>query len=151
MANEQNLIPFNKRTENEQREIARQGGKKSGEVRRENKILQEMVGNDTFQKIAETMVLMCLKNGKHTDLKKIKSFADFKGKNPTVKVSILASLVQKALKGDIRAIELLLAILGESPSIKIEADINNTNPYDQLSVDELRALARKCEADEQST
>ena len=30
MSNEKNLIPFNKRTESEQREIAQQGGKASG-------------------------------------------------------------------------------------------------------------------------
>ena len=148
MANKNNLIPqAHVLTVDEQSK----GGKKSGEVRRENKMIQEMVGNETFQKILEKIVSMYLKNGKHTDLEKTKSFEDFKGKNPTVKVSILVSLVQKALKGDIRAIELLLAILGESPSIKIEADINNTNSYDQLSVEELRALARKCEADEQGT
>lgn len=41
MANEQNLIPFNKRTKNEQREYARKGGKKSGEVRRERKAMKE--------------------------------------------------------------------------------------------------------------
>ena len=34
MANEENLIPMDERTENEQREIARKGGKKSGEARR---------------------------------------------------------------------------------------------------------------------
>ena len=37
MANEQNLIPLNKRTKSEQREYARKGGKKSGEVRRKRK------------------------------------------------------------------------------------------------------------------
>ena len=41
MANEKNLIPLNKRTKKEQREIARNGGKKSGEVRREKKKLSE--------------------------------------------------------------------------------------------------------------
>lgn len=41
MANEQNLIPFNKRTEKEQREYARKGGKKSGEVRRKRKAMKE--------------------------------------------------------------------------------------------------------------
>ena len=37
MANkgQENLIPFTERTEEEQREIARQGGIRSGEVRRE--------------------------------------------------------------------------------------------------------------------
>lgn len=41
MANEKNLIPWNKRTESEQREYARQGGKKSGEVRRQRKAMKE--------------------------------------------------------------------------------------------------------------
>lgn len=41
MANEQNLIPFNQRTESEQREYARQGGKRSGEVRRQRKAMKE--------------------------------------------------------------------------------------------------------------
>lgn len=41
MPNEQNLIPFDKRTESEQREIASKGGKKSGEVRRQQKTMRE--------------------------------------------------------------------------------------------------------------
>ena len=43
MANEQNLIPFNKRTENEQREYAKKGGQKSGEVRRQRKAMKEQM------------------------------------------------------------------------------------------------------------
>lgn len=43
MANEQNLIPFNKQTKNEQRENARKGGKKSGEVRRKRKAMKEQM------------------------------------------------------------------------------------------------------------
>ena len=41
MANEQNLIPWNKRTKSEQREYAKKGGKKSGEVRRQRKAMKE--------------------------------------------------------------------------------------------------------------
>lgn len=41
VANEQNLIPWNKRTESEQREYAKQGGKKSGEVRRQKKAMKD--------------------------------------------------------------------------------------------------------------
>lgn len=41
MANEANLIPFNKRTESEQREYAKKGGQKSGEVRRKKKTMKE--------------------------------------------------------------------------------------------------------------
>ena len=43
MANEQNLIPFNKRTESEQREYAKKGGQKSGEVRRQRKAMKEQM------------------------------------------------------------------------------------------------------------
>lgn len=41
MANEENLIPFDKRTENEQREIARKGGLASGASRRAYKSLKQ--------------------------------------------------------------------------------------------------------------
>jgi len=43
MANEKNLIPWNKRTESEQREYARKGGQKSGEVRRQRKAMKEQM------------------------------------------------------------------------------------------------------------
>ena len=45
MANEQNLIGhgFHERTAREQREIARAGGVRSGQVRRENKLIKERI------------------------------------------------------------------------------------------------------------
>lgn len=39
--NEKNLIPFNRRTESEQREIAAEGGKKSGEARRRKRDMKK--------------------------------------------------------------------------------------------------------------
>ena len=41
MANEQNLVPFDKLTENERRELARKAGKASGEARRKRKTFRE--------------------------------------------------------------------------------------------------------------
>ena len=43
MANEQNLIPQNKRTKTEQREIAKKGGKASGKSRRKKKYIKEQL------------------------------------------------------------------------------------------------------------
>lgn len=43
MANEQNLIPINKRTKSEQREYQSKGGKKSGEIRRQRKAMKEQM------------------------------------------------------------------------------------------------------------
>lgn len=45
MANEKNLIPFDERTKNEQREIARQGGIASGIARREKKTIQKILND----------------------------------------------------------------------------------------------------------
>ena len=48
---QENLIPQNKRTKAEQREIARKGGVASGKARREKKLLSEFYGSllaDTF-------------------------------------------------------------------------------------------------------
>lgn len=41
MANEENLVPFDERTESEQREIASAGGKASGAARRRKKSLKQ--------------------------------------------------------------------------------------------------------------
>ena len=43
MANEQNLIPFSKRSESEAREKGKKGGQKSGEVRRQRKAMKEQM------------------------------------------------------------------------------------------------------------
>lgn len=43
MANEQNLIPFNERTESEKRAIATAGGKASGKARRNKKMLRDCI------------------------------------------------------------------------------------------------------------
>ena len=60
MANEENLIPFNQRTESEQREIAKKGGEASAEARRKKKSRQELL--QTFL------------DGTYTDKKTGKSF-----------------------------------------------------------------------------
>ena len=59
--NEENLIPFNERTEEEQRAIARQGGIASGKARRERKTLKEellllLEKGDTQEKISLAMI-----------------------------------------------------------------------------------------------
>ena len=59
--NEDNLIPMNERTKEEQREIARQGGIASGKARRERKTLREellllLEKGDTQEKISLAMI-----------------------------------------------------------------------------------------------
>ena len=52
MSNEKNLIPFNKRTESEQREIAQQGGIASGKARRRKRSMKEAA--DYYLSLPET-------------------------------------------------------------------------------------------------
>ena len=55
MANEENLIPFNERTESEQRAIATAGGKASGEARRNKKMLRDCI-DYLFERVDKTAI-----------------------------------------------------------------------------------------------
>lgn len=59
MANEENLIPQNRRTKREQREIASKGGKKSGEARRDRKKFKEAILDILKQPVPETLIEEC--------------------------------------------------------------------------------------------
>ena len=59
--NDKNLIPFNQRTESEKREIAKKGGKKSGEVRREQKTYRDMAKSMLSATITDENILSELK------------------------------------------------------------------------------------------
>lgn len=58
MANEQNLIGhgFHERTASEQREIARAGGVRSGEVRRERKLIKDRILERMGESDWDTMI-----------------------------------------------------------------------------------------------
>lgn len=68
MANEKNLISLGDRTTNEQREIAKKGGIKSGEVRREKKLwkdeIMKRLGENDWNKIIDNLIDRAKKNDK---------------------------------------------------------------------------------------
>ena len=85
--NEENLIPFNKLTEEEQREIARKGGIASGESRRQRKTLKEelillLETNDNNNKISLALLQKAL-NG---DIQAFTTIRDTIGEKPTDKI-----------------------------------------------------------------
>lgn len=90
MANEQNLIPQNRRAKSEQRKIARKGGQASGEKRRERKLLKEAL---------------------------LLALDEPAGKNgQTSTEAIAAALIQQALRGNVRAFEIIRDTIGEKPT-----------------------------------
>ena len=101
MTGEENLIPLNKRTKEEQREIAIKGGKASGESRRKRKLLKDSMN-----------VLLNLP---------VRNTRDY---NALVKMGIpiedidnsqlvVLALFNQAKKGDIAAIKELRNLIGE--------------------------------------
>lgn len=101
MANEKNLIPFNKRTENEQREYAKKGGKKSGEVRRAKKAMKE-----TMKMLLNLDLPEC--EGKE-ELKQL----GLQEEDLTLQTGILVNQVKKALLGNLDSAKFVRDTSGE--------------------------------------
>lgn len=104
---------FDKLTANEQREIAKKGGKASVKARREKKAMRENL---------ETILAMTLKSGKLADIESIKNFAALAGENITVQDAILIKQTQKAMMGDTRAAEFVRDLSGNKPEKTLNID-----------------------------
>lgn len=90
--NESNLIPFNELTEEKQRELARKGGIASGKVRKEKKMLKELLEE-------------ALSKGTETDNEYI---------------NITLALIRQANEGNVKAYEVIRDTLGQKPVDKVE-------------------------------
>lgn len=115
MANEQNLIPNNQRTPKERRDNARKAGIASGKARKEKADLRKMC----------QMVLEM----------------DIKAKDGSIKSgaeAITLAQLQKALKGDAKAYEVLRDTAGQKPVDKVE-QVNIDVEYN-ASVDYVKDL-----------
>ena len=97
----ENLIPLNKRTKAEQRKITRSGGIKSGETRRKQKEIKELM---------QTIDSTSLPSEQAETYQQVLDI-----KNPTYREAVVATIYLKALSGDMRAIELYLKLKGEMP------------------------------------
>lgn len=85
--NDENLIPFNQRTESEVRAIAANGGRKSGESRRARKTLKEelllLLSEGDTQKSVSVALLQKAMDG---DVKAFEVLRDTIGEKPVDKV-----------------------------------------------------------------
>lgn len=106
-------------TPEQARENGRKGGKASVKAKRERKQMRETL---------EILLNMPLKGGKSADVEEIRNFAAIKGKNISVQDALLLSMIQRALKGNVRAAEYVRDTIGENPIQKVEADVRNIVP-----------------------
>ena len=113
MSNEKNLIPFNKRTESEQREIAQQGGIASGKARRRKRSMREAA--DYYLALPETdrrSVNALLRDAVDPE-------------DIDTQMAVIKGITARAKKGDPQAANVLLKMLGED------------NPPDDTAADTL--------------
>ncbi len=113
MANKKNLIPFNERTESEQRKISSKGGKASGEVRRKRKALSESM---------KSLLELPISNVR--DYNKVARMGISPEDIDNSQLVILA-LFNQAKRGDVAAIKELKKMIGED-------DSPNTDTLDKL-------------------
>ena len=130
--NEKNLIPQNKRTKSEQREIAKKGGKASGVARPEKKALKTTL---------EMLLSMPLEDGKLEDVDKIKSLASLEDKNISVQEAIVLKALQRALNGDIKAFKAIADIMNQGTS---ESDTTEPDGFIE-SIEEAAKTVWQCE------
>ena len=107
MANEQNLIPTSMRSKSEVRENARKGGIKSGETRREKKNLR----------LAMEALLE-------------KSYKASDGTEISGAEAIALKQMEKALKGDAKAFELVRDTAGQKP-VEVVEQVNVDAQYQE--------------------
>ena len=123
--------PMKNRSPEERREITSKAGKASGMAKREKKRAKE---------ILDIFLSMPLKKRQTADVEKIQSYEQLKGKNITVHEAIQLRQVQRALNGDLSSATYIRDTIGEKPTEKVEAKVND--PFAGLTDDELREIIK---------
>ncbi|CRT22261.1 hypothetical protein [Streptococcus equi] len=126
MANEENLIPVNKRTKSEAREISKKGGIASGKSRREKANLRKAV---------ELVLGSAVPSAKlQEQLKELDI-------SPTNQSAIALKLVENALKGDVRSAELLAKIT----TTEVKDNLDKKEQRERIKAAELENKKREKE------
>lgn len=112
MANEQNLRPSEHKFTQEE---AKKGGRASAESRRRRKAMRE-----AFDELLS------------------REFTDKEGNTTDGVTALVTRVYQKALKGDMRAVQFIRDTVGEMPVQKIEVD--TIDPQARAEMDELLGL-----------
>lgn len=107
MANNENLVPFSKRTVSEQRKIASAGGKASGEARRRkanfrkdlNDLLTTEVNNPEWSPVLEAL-----------------------GLDNTLGMVMHAAMIKEALNGNVKAYEAIAKYSGQSANTEADEE-----------------------------
>lgn len=133
MANDENLIPLNKRTKREQREIQSKAGKASGKSRKKKKVVMDLIKD--FLK-------------SHATLERAKKLIAESGiDDDTNAAALVASIFMEALAGNVSATKMILEIVGETAKEK-RADKQDKRDKKRLEMEVEEFKAKQYNADE---
>lgn len=132
MPNIENLMPIEKvnasKTREERRQSASKAGKASAKKRQQNKTFKDLCDIFVDSKItSEEMIEQMKKMG-------------ISDEDVSYKMAMVVSMVKEAVKGNTKAFELIRDTLGEKPSENVNLNNTITNPYSNLTEEELRKL-----------
>lgn len=116
MSKENNLIPLNERTKEEQREIARKGGIASGKARKKKKLLRQIL-----DEIGESRL-------NTNEAKDIAKALSINKRDVTYDVAIMFKAVNEALGGNIKAMEFIRDTRGQNNKNDNGVNIDITIP-----------------------
>ena len=131
MANNENLIPFNKRTVSEQRKIQSAGGKASGEARRRkadfrktlNMLLTAEIDSEEWKPVLEALGVEC-----------------------TLESALNMAMIKEGLAGNVKAYEAIAKYAGQTG--KPDEDIRNREADTELKKARKQAVTGENETDE---
>lgn len=131
MANNENLIPFNKRTVSEQRKIQSAGGKASGEARRRkadfrktlNMLLTAEIDSEEWKPVLETLGVEC-----------------------TLESALNMAMIKEGLAGNVKAYEAIAKYAGQTGNP--DEDIRNREADTELKKARKQAVTGENETDE---
>ncbi len=131
MANNENLIPFNKRTVSEQRKIQSAGGKASGKARRRkadfrktlNMLLTAEIDSEEWKPVLEALGVEC-----------------------TLESALNMAMIKKGLAGNVKAYEAIAKYAGQTG--KPDEDIRNREADTELKKARKQAVTGENETDE---
>lgn len=143
MANPENITNL---TKEQLSANGKKGAQRSAEIRRQKKAMRE-----EMIMMLSLPVKRSIRNAanKMLTIDKAKALADFSSRNTTVQTQILLKLTQMAMSGNIKAMQLIMDLTGETNSkndITISVDNSTMDYYERLSS---QLKARKVEGVEE--
>lgn len=126
MANEQNLIPLNKRSQRERKEITTKGANASNKIQKEKKLLKQQ-----FEMLMSLEIM-------DDKLKEQLVVLGIPENETTLQMALCVAITKQALGGNIKAFEIIQNALGQNPSNTTENEEKTTiifiNDIEDLSL-----------------